>query len=82
VPAAWLAIFLLWGAPVKLVLVGAVAQGLMLPFFGGAAVWLYYRRVAPGLRSGIVWQVLLWLSALCFSVFGAYEVSRRLGWLG
>lgn len=81
VPLAWLTIYLLWGEPVQLVLVGAIAQGLMLPFLGGAAVWLHYRRTEPGLRSGLFWQVLLVLSALCFAVMGGYQVAKRLGWV-
>jgi manganese transport protein len=37
-PAASTVVFIVFGAPVSLVFVGALAQGLMLPFLGCAAL--------------------------------------------
>lgn len=80
-PVAWVGIFVLWGEPVHLVLVGAVAQGIMLPFLAAAALWLHYRRGDAELRSGLIWQILLWFSALCMAAVGGYQVASRFGWV-
>lgn len=81
-PVSWVTIFVLWGEPVHLVLVGAIAQGFMLPFLGMAALWLHHRRGDPALRTGGAWRFLLWLSAACMVIVGAYQVANRLGWVG
>ena len=74
VPLAWTALYLLWGSPVTLVLVGAVAQGLMLPFLAVLALRLNLRHTDPALRTGTVWRTGLWFSAVCMIAVGAYQV--------
>jgi len=77
-PVLWTLIFLLWGEPVTLVFVGAVAQGLMLPFLGMLALYLHHRLTPPELRPGTLWRSGLWLSAACMAVAGGYQVLTRL----
>jgi Mn2+/Fe2+ NRAMP family transporter len=74
VPAAWTILFLIWGSPVTLVFVGAVAQGLMIPFLALAALWLNYRQTDPALRTSSFWRGCLWVSAACMSAVGLYQV--------
>lgn len=76
-PAAYTGVYLLWEAPVSLVLVGALAQGLMLPFLAGAAVYFHFHHVHPELRSGAVWTSLLGLSALMIGAVGVYQVAEQ-----
>lgn len=78
VPVAWTALYLLWGSPVTLVFVGAVAQGLMLPFLAVLALRLNYRHTDPALRTGAVWRTGLWLSAACMIAVGAYQIVTTL----
>jgi Mn2+/Fe2+ NRAMP family transporter len=78
VPVAWTVLYLVWGAPVTLVFVGAVAQGLMLPFLALAALWLNYRRTDPALRTGVVWRAWLWVSVVCMVTIGLYQVVDQL----
>ena len=74
VPVAWTILYLVWGSPVTLVFVGAVAQGLMIPFLALAALWLAYRRTDPALRPGAFWRGCLWVSAACMVAVGLYQV--------
>ena len=74
VPLAWTALYLIWGSPVTLVFVGAVAQGLMLPFLALLALWLNYRHTHSTLRSGGIWRACLWLAAACMTAVGIYQV--------
>ncbi|MBK9387957.1 MAG: Nramp family divalent metal transporter [Planctomycetes bacterium] len=74
VPAAWALIYGISGSPVTLVFVGAVAQGLMIPFLALAALWLHYRHTEPALRSGLEWRLGLWVSAAAMSAVGVYQV--------
>jgi hypothetical protein len=50
-PAAFTAVFILVGAPVSLVFIGAVGQGLMLPFLAGAALYYVLPWHQPAPRS-------------------------------
>ncbi|MFM7749606.1 MAG: hypothetical protein ACKPB0_04235, partial [Opitutaceae bacterium] len=77
-PAIWTTIFLLWGEPVTLVFVGAIAQGMMLPFLGILALYLHHRHTPAELRPGTLWRSGLWLSAACMMVAGGYQVITRL----
>lgn len=78
VPAAWTILYLLWGAPVSLVLVGAIAQGLMIPFLALVALWLNYRQTDPALRTGNVWRAWLWFAAIAMSAVGVYQVVTEI----
>lgn len=79
-PIAYTSVFLIFGAPVTLVFVGALAQGLMLPFLAWAALHFRFRETEPALRPGILWTVCLCLSALAMAALGLYQVVQRLPW--
>ena len=69
--------------PVLLVVVGGVAQGLMLPVLGVAALWLRFRVAPPGLRPGRAWTACLFASVAGLLIAGAYggyaAVTKLLG---
>ncbi len=77
-PCAFGGVFLLMGEPVKLVLIGALGQALMLPFLAGAALYFRYRRTEPALRSSRLGAVFLWIAALCMAAVGFYQLADRL----
>jgi len=77
-PLVSLVLFLIWGSPVKLVFIGAVAQGLMLPFLAGAALYYRFRGTPAGLQPGLVWTILLGISALCMAILGGYQVYLKI----
>lgn len=74
VPVAWTILYLVWGSPVTLVFVGAVAQGMMIPFLALAALWLNYRRTDPALRTGTAWRLWLWAAAIAMTAVGVYQI--------
>jgi len=78
-PVAFTSVFLLFGNPVSLVFVGAVGQGLMLPFLAFAALHFHWFQTDPGLGVGRVFTVCLVLSALAMSAAGIYQVAQQLG---
>jgi manganese transport protein len=66
--------FLLWSQPVTLVLIGATAQALMLPFLGFAAVRFQRARGAmAGVEVSRLEQAGLLLSATAMMLLGAYQ---------
>ncbi len=77
-PVAFTSVFLLWGEPVTLVFVGALAQGLMLPFLAFAALYFYHRRTDACLLPGRVWVFFLWFAAVAMSAVGVYQVVTKL----
>ncbi len=77
-PVVSFAVFAWVEAPAKLVLAGGVAQALMLPVLGFAALWTRYRATDVGLRPGRAWDVALWLSCAAFVVVGGWSLASRL----
>lgn len=76
-PAAFTTVYLLIGQPVSLVFVGALAQGLMLPFLAYAALYFRARHTHPELAKGKVWTFFLWFAAISMSAVGVYQVVTK-----
>ncbi|WP_145359801.1 Nramp family divalent metal transporter [Alienimonas californiensis] len=67
--------------PVLLVVIGGVAQSLLLPVLGVAALWMRFRVAPPGLRPGAVWTACLFLSVAGLALagaFGGYTAAMKL----
>jgi manganese transport protein len=80
-PVAFTSVFLVFGNPVSLVFVGAIGQGLMLPFLAFAALHFHYFQTDPALGVGRVFTACLVLSAVAMSAAGVYQVAQQLGGL-
>ena len=66
-------VYLVWPQPVTLILINGIGQAILLPFLGGAAVYFYFRRLDPELRSGRAWAVMLWTSAASLASVGLWQ---------
>lgn len=78
-PLVCLLVFVFVQAPARLVLAGGVAQALMLPVLGAAALWARHRRTDPALAPGRIWDALLWFSCLAFVVVASWSLFNLLG---
>ena len=78
VPVFCALVYFFIGAPVSLVLVGGVAQSLMLPFLSAAALYFRYKKTDKPLQPGTVWTVFLWLSAMAMSAVGLFKLYQVL----
>lgn len=78
-PVLYFIFYITVGSPVSLVLVGAIAQALMLPFLCFGALYFLYRQTDAELRPGVFWTVLLWISALLMTAVGVYQLLDKLG---
>ena len=82
ISAAWplvaLAAYVFFRAPVAMVLASGVAQALMLPMLGGAALYFRYRRLEAALQPSRLWDVMLWLSFGGFLLIGAWTLYTTL----
>ncbi|MEM9702502.1 MAG: Nramp family divalent metal transporter [Planctomycetota bacterium] len=71
--------------PILLVVIGGVAQSLLLPVLGIAALWLRFRIAPDGLKPGAAWTACLFLSVaglLLAGTFGGYSaVTKLTEWL-
>ncbi len=79
IPCFLLALYFLWSKPVTLVTIGAVAQGVMLPFLGLAALHFRHRQTSADLRPGRAWTAFLWTSVIAMMAVGVYSAGRPLG---
>jgi hypothetical protein len=77
-PIAFTTVFLVFGNPVSLVLVGAVGQGLMLPFLAFAALYFRFLQTDPALRPSLAFTACLLVSALAIAAAGLYQVAQQL----
>jgi hypothetical protein len=67
-------LFVLFGNPAAMVIVGGFAQALTLPLLAAAAIFLRYKRTDPRLAAGKVWDLLLWISFLSFCLVAGYAL--------
>jgi len=77
-PVAFTTVFILVGAPVSLVFIGAVGQGLMLPFLAGAALYYHYTNPHHDLRAGKVSLACLIVASLLMTALGLYQVGSEI----
>ena len=78
-PAISVLAFVTMGEPVKLVFIGAIAQGLMLPFLAIAALYFRHLRTDEPLRPGAFWTSLLWFASILMVAAGGYQILGQLG---
>jgi len=77
-PMLCLLLYLLVQAPVALVLISGIMQGIMLPMLAGAALWFRYRKTDRRILPGSAWDLFLWLSALGMLISGAVTIYQKL----
>ncbi len=82
IPIFLVIVYMVVGAPVYLVMVGALAQALMLPFLAFAALYLRYRLTAESLRPGPAWTLSLWVAFASMTAVGLYQFGRQLALWG
>lgn len=73
-PVAFTSVFLIFGNPVHLVFWGAVAQGMMLPFLAGAALYFHFTCKHAALRAKPLSVGCLILAAGLMGALGIYQV--------
>ena len=77
-PMLCLGLYLMVQAPVALVLISGIMQGIMLPMLAGAALWFRYRKTDRRILPGSAWDLFLWLSALGMLISGAVTIYKKL----
>jgi Mn2+/Fe2+ NRAMP family transporter len=75
-PIATMLIYVRFESLVTLVLIGGVAQAMMLPFLAGGAVYFHHLHIPPGLRSGRAWTAFLWAAFIAMTCVGLFQVWR------
>ncbi len=65
-------------APVAMILASGVAQAVMLPMLGVAVLYFRYKRSDENLRSGKLWDILLWLSCFGLLIAGSWSLYSTL----
>jgi manganese transport protein len=78
-PVAFTSVFLIFGNPVTLVFWGAIAQGLMLPFLAGAALYFHFTSRHVDLRANGFSMAGLVVAAVLMTALGGYQVWDAIG---
>jgi Mn2+/Fe2+ NRAMP family transporter len=61
-------------APAAMIVACGIAQSIMLPLLGAAALYFRYRRSDPNLRPGRLWDAMLWIAFAGFLVVGTWSL--------
>jgi Mn2+/Fe2+ NRAMP family transporter len=80
-PFTQLATYIVAPDPVLLVIIAGLAQAMLLPLLGYAALYYRYRHCDPRIAPGKAWDFFLWLSVAGLVVagtWGAYVGLRNL----
>jgi manganese transport protein len=70
--------FWLFESPVRMVVAGGVAQALMLPLIGFAAIYVRHTRLPRELLPSPVTTVALWIATAVMAGFAAYYILSAL----
>jgi hypothetical protein len=65
-------------SPVQMVVAGGIAQALMLPLIGTAAVYLRHRQLPDDVQPSMATTAMLWISTAVMLAFALYYVLSRL----
>jgi Mn2+/Fe2+ NRAMP family transporter len=76
-PLLALTIFLVYPKPLRLVMVGGVAQALMLPLISGATLYLRYRDADPRVGPGRLTDLLTWSALAGTTAVAGYTMFDR-----
>jgi len=76
-PFVSLLIYTFFKNPVMLVLASGVAQAIMLPMLGAAALFFRYRRCEQRTAPGRLWDLLLWISAVGLLIAGGWAALSK-----
>jgi Mn2+/Fe2+ NRAMP family transporter len=63
--------------PVTLVLISGVAQAVMLPMLGAAALYFRYQRCDRRITPTRLWDVMLWLSFVALLITGIWGAGSQ-----
>jgi Mn2+/Fe2+ NRAMP family transporter len=61
-------------APDVMIVACGIAQSIMLPLLGAAALYFRYRHSDPELRPGRLWDIMLWIAFAAFLVVGGWSI--------
>ena len=78
IPVLCTLVYLSIPEPVTLVLLGGVAQALMLPLLAIAALYFRHKQTDKPLQPGTVWTAFLWLSAGAMVAVGLFQLYQKL----
>jgi hypothetical protein len=79
IPAIYFLFFAAIGSPVSLVLVGAIAQAVMLPLLCFGALYHFYRDSDSDLHPSAPWILFRWISAALMTATGVYQFLSVIG---
>jgi Mn2+/Fe2+ NRAMP family transporter len=73
-PFVALLLYVFVRAPSTMIVACGIAQSIMLPLLGAAALYFRYRHSDPNLRPGRLWDAMLWIAFAAFLIVGAWSV--------
>ncbi len=71
-------LFLLYPAPLGLIMVGGAAQALMLPLIAGATLYLRYRDTDPRVAPSKLADLMSWIALLGTASVAVYTVGDKI----
>ena len=79
IPVIALCLYLTFGDPRQMAIVGGFAQALTLPIISGAAIYFRYRKLDRRLTPPLVLDLLLWIAFVSITLVAIYAMRDQIG---
>jgi len=79
-PITWATVYLVYSAPVYMILLGGVATSVLLLLVVYAAIAFRRQEAIPSVRPGNIYDLALWISCLAICLLAVYVCFGKTAW--
>ncbi len=72
-PALYFVFYISVGQPLTLVMIGSIAQALMLPLICFGVIYFHFTATDSAIKPGKTWMSFLWISSFLMTSVGIYQ---------
>ncbi len=78
IPVMALALFIIFGEPASMVIIGGFGQALTLPMITAATIYFRYRKLNRRLTPSIVMDICLWVALVLITLVAGYALKDQI----
>ena len=78
IPILALALFMIFGEPASMVIIGGFGQALTLPMITAATIYFRYRKLNRRLTPSIVMDICLWVALVLITLVAGYALKDQI----
>ena len=78
IPVLALTLFMIFGEPFSMVIIGGCAQAMTLPMISAATIYFRYRKLNRRLTPSIMMDICLWVALVLITLVAGYAVKDQI----